>query len=390
MPGLRGSLRLINWNIGGAKYLELKPYNSKSRKGNEESREDFRKRLNEALRDLIGHNNPSVVTLQEVVQYSADPNTQPKQDVIDPPTGYHYFPHWLIDTDRHGHQGKWNKVRENGEWPETAYFAQGNALLIADDVAHFPIWSLPAVNQDHSRWLLHENDVTSTEGLDRRCVEIVALEDGLYFGDRNTEPRAALVSHLVLSEIREGTRGQIQKLSRPLDIFVIVLHLTTLMMEREGVPDIDEEAAQIRQIQLDTVLNGIISRYNRWRREGFPIRGKKVPPRQDRETHERHSPIWVIAGDFNFTPEAVEYQSMARRGFIDLLPAHHLGTKTSGLGAKPTLTVDYVFAGPRFEALDPSVVEGGITGNHVQFDEVTRVSDHYPLIIDLPIGLSRP
>jgi exonuclease III len=388
MPEIRGSLKLLNWNIGGAKYLELKPKASKHRDEGDDFRENFREKLNEVLHDLIEHNKPSVITLQEVVQYSADRNTVTVQDVIDPPSGYHYFPYWLIDTDRHGHQGKWNKVRTNGEWPESAFFAQGNALLIAENISHFPIWSLPAVKQDHHRWL--KNSEVIQEGLDRRCVEIVALEDGLYFGDRNTEPRAALVSHFVLSEVREGMRGHVSELKRPLDVFIIVLHLTTLMMEREGIPDIDEQAAHIRQHQIETVLNGIISRYNKWRREGFPIRGEKLALRENVETRDRHSPIWVITGDFNFTPESIEYQTMIRRGFMDLIPLPHIGTKTSGLGEKPTLTVDYVFAGPRFEALDPAIVESGITGNHVQYDDLTQVSDHYPLIVDVPIGLSKP
>lgn len=51
---------LLNWNIGGAKYLEEK----------ESKRKDTRKQLNRELRTLIEkHNSPYVVTLQEIVHY---------------------------------------------------------------------------------------------------------------------------------------------------------------------------------------------------------------------------------------------------------------------------------------------------------------------------------
>jgi endonuclease/exonuclease/phosphatase family metal-dependent hydrolase len=218
-------------------------------------------------------------------------------------------------------------------------------------------------------------------------MEVVKLESGLYFGDRNTEPRAALVTHLVLSELPHTHSNGI--LERPLDVFVVNLHLTTLMGEREGIPEIDDEATQTRLRQLDLVLNGIVSRYNKWAKDGFKIRGKKVEPR-DGETHKRHSAIWILAGDFNFTPESTEYQTLIRRGFIDLIRNHELGSKTSGLGATPTLTVDYVFAGPRFEAIDPAVAREGTIQNHLEVTDDTRVSDHFPLIVSVPIVLPEP
>jgi endonuclease/exonuclease/phosphatase family metal-dependent hydrolase len=81
---------------------------------------------------------------------------------------------------------------------------------------------------------------------------------------------------------------------------------------------------------------------------------------------------------------------MVRRGFIDLIPSHGVGTKASGLGRDPTLTLDYVFAGPRFEAIDPAVASEGIKLNKVEVNDDVRVSDHFPLILDLPIVLTEP
>lgn len=67
-----------------------------------------------------------------------------------------------------------------------------------------------------------------------------------------------------------------------------------------------------------------------------------------------------------------------------------LGTKISGLGENPTLSVDYVFAGPRFEAIDPGIARDETVQNHVEVNDQTRISDHFPLIIDVPISLERP
>ena len=389
---IQGILKVVNWNVGGAKYLELKSDKSKKHNEDDETREQFRRRLNIALNTLLdGSEWPEVVTLQEVVQYHESGNTQKARDVIDCPEDYFFYPFWLIDTHRHSAQGKWDKVRENGDWPPAAYFAQGNAILVRKDVGLFPIWSLPDVNVLRDDAQLPAFYRQGEPG--QRCIEQVLLESGLYFGNRDTEPRAALVTHLVLSGIRQRNNSEILALEKPLDVFVINLHLTTLTMEREGVPNIDDEAMRTRLRQLDIVLNDIISPYNRWRREGFPIRGKEFVPKKDVETTKRHAPIWIIAGDFNFTPESTEYETLVRRGFIDLIapdqkearPEHRTGTKAKGFGTDPKIKLDYVFAGPRFEVIDPTDAENRTGFNHVNTD--IRVSDHFPLKIDVPIKL---
>jgi len=202
-------------------------------------------------------------------------------------------------------------------------------------------------------------------------VEKVALESGLYFGDRDTEPRAALVAHFVFSP------G-----SKPLDIFVVNVHLTTLTMEREGVPKIDRGATEARLAQLDIIFDGIVSRYNSWRRGGFRERGKLRQPK-DWESFDRCEPVWILAGDFNSTPESLEYKAVRQVNFLDVVPAKGAGTKAPGAGKQATLTLDYIFAGPAFLALDPLIVEAGITGNSVCQD--IRVSDHLPMIATIPV-----
>ena len=71
------------------------------------------------------------------------------------------------------------------------------------------------------------------------------------------------------------------------------------------------------------------------------------------------------------------------------MPDHKIGTKASGLGDSPTLTVDYVFAGPKYEALDPVYVQEGIKTNRVAIDDDVLISDHLPLLMSVPIVLPK-
>lgn len=368
----QGTFKIINWNVAGAKFLQLK--SAKNKKLTDKiTREDFKKRLNNVLFDLIDTNQPEILTLQEVVRYDDKGREENAKEIIDKKEildKYDYYPEWLIDTHHLSAPYKWNKVKKVGKWSKDAFFAQGNAVLIRNDIKHFPIFHLPGINQIPQR--------------NRDRIECVKLESGFYFGDRNTEPRAAIVVHVVISELRGDNPGEkTVTLKKPLDIFIVNVHLTTLQREREGIPEIDDNASEIRFGQLDIITNGMISRYNKWVKDDYTLGRAEVV---DGVT-KRHKPIWIIAGDLNFTRESREYGTLVSRGFIDLIPNHDLGTKTSGLGKTPTLTVDYVFAGPRFEAMDPSVVEEGIKVNHVDVTPRVRISDHFPLIVDVPIGL---
>ena len=345
--------KILNWNIGGAKYLQEK----------EDKRSVTREQLNIELKELIRKHKPQVVTLQEIVQYGK--SSQDFNDIIDEGMieNYHYYPFRLIDSDRLSSTAKWNIIRKDGGWDPKTFFAQGNAILFRDDLRHVPVWDLPASS-------------TLKPKQDGPFIEQVNLESGLYFGDRDTEPRAAQVAHFVSSP--KGKDG------KPLDIFVINLHLTTLTMEREGIPGIDLEASKIRLAQLGIIFRGIVSRYNLWKQRKFPERGIKRSPKEW-EAFERYEPVWIIAGDFNFTPESKEYETIMRMNFIDVVPNKGHGTKAKGPGNPPTLTVDYIFAGPKFITLDPVITEEGIKSNSV--DAEVRGSDHYPMVAKIPIEI---
>lgn len=344
---------ILNWNVAGARYLEA----PQSQRGK------IRTNLNNELKRLIKQETPHIVTLQEIVQYGK--NKERRKEFIDSIDGYNYHPFPLIDTESLSIRAKWNKLeksrRNPGGWPKGTYFAQGNAFLFKKDLQHQPVWALPKDGK-------HKPEVKR-----RNYVEKVHLDSGLYFGNRDTEPRAALVAHFVYNPAERR---------KPLDIFVINVHLTTLMVEREGVPEIDKKAMKIRLGQLDIIFDGIISRYNLWRQQKYHERGK--PKKWEKwEGKSRYDPVWILAGDFNFTGESREYRYITNLNFMDMIKHKGGGTKAKGLGKSATLTLDYVFAGPKYISLDPLITLISADNNRVHHD--VRVSDHLPMTATIPI-----
>lgn len=343
---------ILNWNIGGAKFLEDPPH----------KRPETKLKLNEDLLTLINdYKRPHVVTLQEIVRY--ENRSGNITDLIKPIDGYSLHQIELINSKSLSNKTKWKKVEKNGEWSPGTYFGQGNAMLVRKDIPHFPVWDL-SFNADR-----HPIN-------DPHLIEKVNLESGLYFGDRDTEPRAILVAHFIFNPIQGN--------HKPLDIFVLNVHLTTLTREREGIPEIDLKASSMRQVQLDVIFKGIVSRYNNWRRLGYPER-EKVRPQAHWETYDRFEPVWIVVGDFNFTPESVEYESIQRMNFMDMVPHKGTGTKAKGVGQPATLTLDYIFAGPKFISLDPLLMEKTIHENKVV--QNGKGSDHYPIYAHIHLKL---
>ena len=406
-------IRILNWNIGGAKFLEQK---------RRDKREEVRRNINRELKKLISDNRPDVITLQEIVRYKQpkDPNVI---DVIDEISGYKYYSFPLIDSLLFSSQAKWNKIKEGSDWDQHTYFAQGNAMMFKEDAPLFPVWDLPRLcekspgrqREDFFKQFKDENssdgnankkagDVSKDSELlkaeqrafhDKKYLIIkhVHLDSGLYFGDRDTEPRAALVSHLIVDPLsnQNPITGQNAN-QKPLDIFIVNLHLVTIMKERVGIPNVDSRAVRMRRAQLDIIFDGIISRYNSWSDDGYPQRGRKRK-QKEWETFRRHKPVWILCGDFNFTEDSEEYDFIKRRNFIDTTPEDNRrspngnGTKASGAGNPPTLTLDYIFAGPNFIAFDPVFKEAGRHQNTVIHD--VQSSDHYPVFSILPLLLPK-
>jgi endonuclease/exonuclease/phosphatase family metal-dependent hydrolase len=331
------TFRVVTWNIGGAKFLDLpvqptpeSPY----------TREMFRDDLHDALNRLTRDFRPDVILLQEIVRFGSLPD-----DLIEIAKipGYYYAPSVAIDTVNQAHPQKWAKYYDRDKWPEGTYLAQGYGLLWRQTLPHAAIWDFAG-------------QTGST--LEK---EIVRIETGLFTGSRDTEPRIAVVTHFI-SEFQ----------GKPLDIFVINLHLTTLKGEREGSPSKDVAASRVRQQQLEVVANGVVSRYNEW-----------VADRRQKD--KRLQAIWVLGGDFNCMPNAPEIKALERMNFIDLNPTKGSGTKGTTVPVeRATITLDYLFAGPAYFSIDPYLAIQATNANPLPLSQY-RVSDHFPVLADVPI-----
>jgi endonuclease/exonuclease/phosphatase family metal-dependent hydrolase len=334
------TFRVVTWNIGGAKFLKLP---AKPTQESSYTREDFRHELHDALSRLTRDFLPDVILLQEIVRFGNPPNELIEIDRL---PGYHYAPSVAIDTINQSHPQKWNKYYGDDRWERGTYLAQGYGLLWRKTLAHAAIW-----------------DFDGQPGPDLE-KEIVRIETGLFTGSRDTEPRIAALAHFI-----------IQFQGKPLDIFIVNLHLTTLKGEREGSPNKDIAASRVRQQQLEIVANGVVSRYNEWVAEKC---------RENR----RLPAIWVLGGDFNCMPSAPEIKALEQANFIDLNPGKGSGTKGTTVPIeKATITLDYLFAGPAYYSIDPYLAMQTAGANPLPLSQY-RVSDHFPVLADVPIILA--
>lgn len=323
---------IINWNVGGAKFLNLAAA----------ERELFKKTLTVEFAEMCRKWEPDVICVQEAVRY-CNPGGRPV-DLVTPPDGYCYTMTPVLDTAQHHHPVRWQAYKAAGEWPEEAYIGQGNALLWKADLPHAALWEFSAVNC----------------GPDL-ATESVLVETGLFTGDRDTEPRATMLAHLV-PETASGQRT---------DILLANLHLSTLHGEREGRQAGDAIGTRVRMRQLHTILHGIVSRHEIW---------SQVLPDEPEQRHR----VWVLGGDFNAAPDSEELKTVRDFGFIDLNPAKGPGNKAKGLGSQPTHTVDYIMACARGDRLFTDAIRQSLAGNP-EPDLTFRSSDHFPTIAFIPL-----
>ena len=132
------NFRLINWNIGGAKFFELPNQEDWS---NDESpdkekkpdmfRAEFKIKLQKAIKELIRHTykNPHVVTLQEVIQFHEEGDSQNPKNIFDDGffenLGYRFHFFRLIDTQKFSAQAKWHKIIKKGYWKKMRISPKG-------------------------------------------------------------------------------------------------------------------------------------------------------------------------------------------------------------------------------------------------------------------------
>ena len=323
-------ITIASWNINGISFLKTGP----------EERGRLKPAITRQLNDECLHKfRPDFLAVQEIVRYEENGVVQ---ELVEPPEGYCYQSSISIDTASQNHPVKWEPIRKAGKWVADDYLGQGNGLLWREDIPHCSIWDWTGEKARRGKGLRQE---------------AIRIDTGLFTGNRDTEPRLAVVSHFIYEKRH---------------LFIVNLHLTTLLKEREGFPDRDCLGAEIRGRQLDIVLSGIVSRYNRWREEQYPL----AP--DDR-------PIWFLAGDFNATENSLEIEKIKRLNFLDLCLDKGAGTKRGKDSANAALTLDYIFAGPAYYAFDPNVVKQMLeTAGKPPLYEIT-VSDHYPIMARFPI-----
>ncbi len=323
-------ITVSSWNMDGISFLKTDP----RRRG------ALKARITGQLRDFVQRYEPGFMAVQEIVRYEEEGVLR---ELIEPPDGYCYQSAISIDTKRQDNPVKWTPIREAGGWTADAYLGQGNGLLWQRDIPHCSIWDVTGERARRGQ---------------RLRQEVIRIDTGLFIGTRDTEPRLAVVSHFIC-----GKRH----------IFIVNLHLTTLSKEREGFPERDCRGAEIREKQLDIVLNGIVSRYNQW------CDKENAMGPDDR-------PIWFLVGDFNATEDSLEIARIKRLNFLDLCPDKGTGTKRGKNGKNAALTLDYIFAGPAYYAFDPQAVKQLLKKtSRPPLYEVT-VSDHYPIVATFPNG----
>ena len=325
-------LTIASWNMAGASLL----------KTSIKKRAEKHQTYNKQLKNLIAKTEPDIILLQEIIRYG-DKNGQ-SQELFDIPSGYYYTASMAIDTVNNSYPPKWNKIRREGGWPKNTYLGHGLGILWKKNLAHSSLWNTEPSNQCTGPKLE---------------TEAVRFETGLFTGNRDTEPRMAMVAHFHLAEH---------------DFFIINVHLTTLKGEREGFPEKDQLGSSIRQKQVDILLNGIISRLNSDRQERFARIGLKAKPG-----------IWLLGGDLNATMDAPEITKIQQLNFARL--CSDAPTKRGKKGNKPTIKVDYFFAGPKYYAFNPVILQDSLNNNENSFliCDGLKVSDHFPIVARFPI-----
>ena len=322
-------LSIASWNVAGASVLPLTP----------EQREEKHHLYNAQINSLIKTSNPDIILLQEIVRYETPSGAI--REIFDCPAGYYYIASTTIDTIKNAYPPKWNKIRRKGQWPEKSYIGVGLGILWKKTIKHSSLWSTK---------IKHLKTGPELE------KEEVRIETGLFTGNRDTEPRMAVVSHFNLYQR---------------DFYIINLHLTTLKGEREGFPEKDNQGSLIRQEQVNTILNGIISRLNHDQHQLQNYSQKKKLPG-----------IWIMGGDFNATQDSPEITKIQQMNFSRLCT--DAPTKRGKKGNTPTIKVDYFFAGPSYYAFDPGILSKNKEEYYINYE--LNISDHYPIIARFPVN----
>lgn len=345
-------LSIVSWNIAGAKHLLESDEEERKRKIDE---------YREQLKVVCQRCEPHVVFLQEDVCYKKE---KTEREWLTPDCfnveGAENGNKWIyktdrcviIDTEKHNHPERWVKYREKGKWELRDYLAQGSTTLWRNDVCPVSVWD----RTKNGSVLIHEENKSDSNN--KRVSEVVAIDNGIYTGFRDTEPRAAFVHHFSL-------QGH--------SFYTINVHFTTLKGEREGYPEIEERGDAIRVGQAKVILNGIVSRCNEWRARN----DLTVAP-------------WIIGGDLNATPSSQVINEFTKRRFLNISRVStQQGTKRKGGEEAPELTLDYIFIGVEYHAFTRIDYSRDVQdhGTLLTGPGHDCASDHFPIASEVTVSL---
>lgn len=284
---------------------------------------------------------PDIILLQECIGFedlSANPSGRwvsgefILQQIFQ---GYKCFFFPAVSSLNNPHPAKWNKYGQGGAVknyiPDYVNIQQGYGICIKADIQPRTLW-VPHKKKGH----IHP-DVDKPDQQYRLCFEPINITTGLYLGNRDTEPRQAILGRILLSS--GGEERYVNFLN---------LHLNTLKGEREGSIRLNRLSSRSRTLQLELVLDNVISAYQ-----------ETSSYRMPHSTDKRKEDIWIMGGDFNSTPDSEEIALIERMGFVDgntqkeiededtSSPYHNqIGTKWSlSNRSLPPIVLDYIFCG---------------------------------------------
>ncbi len=195
------NLKLMTYNIGGARQ-NLEEHFSAS-----------------GILKVIGEEAPDILAAQEATEWCAPDGarfSQPEEISGSVLKGYHYFfgPTLSMRQDFHVQKKAFVRALFN-DWKD---WQQGNALF--------------------SRWDFVRLGNSALSGR----PENVPISKTLYQGNRDTDPRYAILARINLG---------------PAAVFVLATHLTTLNGERgdQAIPNKSQEAQAVRWMQCERILD---------------------------------------------------------------------------------------------------------------------------------------
>ena len=258
-----------------------------------------------ALRAVIRKENPDLLGLQEVIRRIDNNGHEhnPLDEIITVLGGDHhalFAPTLSLAADYHPGKDAMVEARAEGD----QLWEQGNALLSRQDFIGNPL-NLPL------------------------------FQPPKYLGNRDTDPRFALASHVRLAA------GH---------FLFITLHLTTLRFERgpEELPGRDELARTMRLDQVKVLLSTL---------------------------EDQRDETIVLTGDFNAMPGEYCMHALEAFGFRLLAPENE-GVGTHPKAARP---IDHIL-------LYPGEKVASFSCRIIATDEARAASDHFPLITEIHLN----